>query len=156
MPTRILIADDHEIVREGMIALLARSRPDWQICAEANNGEKAIQAIRQLHPDLVVMDITMPGVNGLEASSRLRDLGVSCPILIFTMHESERIVTDIRGSGAQGYVLKSQAARDLVRAIDTLLSGGTFFGALPEPGPSNNGATNHGPVFGEGLTPGAT
>jgi DNA-binding NarL/FixJ family response regulator len=152
MLTRILIADDHEIVREGMISLLAKSRPDWQIRAEATNGEKAIHAIRQLHPDLVVMDITMPGMNGLEASSRLRTLGMNCPVLIFTMHDSDRLITDVRSSGAQGYVLKSQAGRDL-RAIDTLLSGGTFFGAPRGSGPVNGDAPDQDPVFRRGLAP---
>jgi DNA-binding NarL/FixJ family response regulator len=147
MPARILIADDHEVVREGLVSLLAKSRPDWQVCGEATNGEQAIQTTRQLRPDLVVMDITMPGLNGLEASSRLRTLGMSCPILIFTMHDSERLVADVRRSGAQGYVLKSQAGRDLVRAIDTLLGGGTFFGAPPQPKPDGGNEPNRGTLF---------
>jgi DNA-binding NarL/FixJ family response regulator len=150
MPTRILIADDHEIVREGLISLLGRARPEWQICGEASSGEQAIQTTRRLQPDLVVMDITMPGMNGLEASSRMRTLGMSCPVLIFTMHESDRLMTDVRRSGAQGYVLKSQAGRDLVRAIDTLLAGGTFFGGPPQPGPTG------GEILGMGLEPGTT
>jgi DNA-binding NarL/FixJ family response regulator len=153
MPTRILIADDHEIVREGLISLLSKSRPDWQVCAEVSSGEQAIQTSRQLQPDLVVMDITMPGMNGLEASARMRTLGMGCPVLIFTMHESERLVTDVRLSGAQGYVLKSQAGRDLVRAIDTLLAGGTFFGGPPQPGPDSNGGQNRGTISGLGLAP---
>jgi DNA-binding NarL/FixJ family response regulator len=155
MPTRILIADDHEIVREGLISLLAKTRPEWQICGEASNGEQAIQSTRQLQPDLVVMDITMPGINGLEASSRMRILGMSCPVLIFTMHASDRLGIDVRRSGAQGYVLKSQAGRDLVRAIDTLLSGGTFFGAPPQPGPAGNDEPNRGPFFCLSLALGA-
>lgn len=154
MPARILIADDHEVVREGLVSLLAKSRPDWQVCGEATNGEQAIQTTHQLRPDLVVMDITMPGINGLEASSRLRKLGMSCPILIFTMHDSERLVADVRRSGAQGYVLKSQAGRDLVRAIDTLLGGGTFFGAPPQPGPDGGNEPNRGPMFSLGPTAG--
>ncbi len=146
IPTRILIVDDHEIVREGIISLLAKSRPQWQVCGEAASGDQAIEAVRRLRPDLVVMDISMSGVNGLEASSRIRQLGLSCPILIFTMHESERLESDVRLSGAQGYVLKSQAGRDLVRAIDILLGGGVFFGAPPEPGPADNESPNRGTI----------
>jgi DNA-binding NarL/FixJ family response regulator len=156
MPSRILIVDDHEIVREGLISLLAKSRPEWQICGEAANGDQAIEAIRRLRPDLVVMDISMPGVNGLEASSRIRLLGLSCPILIFTMHESDRLATDVRRSGAQGYVLKSQAGRDLVRAIDMLLGGGVFFGAPPEPSPPDNDEPNRGTIYCRALAWGVT
>jgi DNA-binding NarL/FixJ family response regulator len=133
MPTRILIADDHEVVREGLRTLLAKFRPEWEVCGEAADGNQAIQATRDLRPDIVVLDITMPGMSGLEASSRMRKLGLGVPVLIFTMHASERLSTEVRQAGAQGCILKSQAARDLVRAIDALLAGGTFFGAPPEP-----------------------
>jgi DNA-binding NarL/FixJ family response regulator len=151
MPARILIVDDHEIVREGLISLLAKWRPEWQICGEAASGDQAIEAIRQLRPDLVIMDISMPGINGLEASSRIRQLGLTCPVLIFTMHESERLVTDVLRSGAQGFVLKSQAGRDLVRAIDALLRGGTFFGAPPQTGPAGDAEPSSGTILGLAL-----
>jgi DNA-binding NarL/FixJ family response regulator len=129
MAARILIADDHEIVREGIRTLIDRSRPQWEICGEASNGEEAIEAVRALKPDVAVLDITMPGINGLDAASQIANLGVGCRVLIFTMHESERLATEVRQAGAQGYALKSQATRDLIRAIDQLLSGGTFFGS---------------------------
>jgi len=142
---KILIVDDHEIVREGVRTLLAKSRPEWDICGEARNGRDAIAAARDLRPDLVVMDISMPGLSGLEVVPRLRELGINSLVLMFTMHESSRLGSEARRAGAQGYVLKSQAAFDLVRAIDTLLAGGTFYGT-PEPkkGPgeeSNPGVT---------------
>jgi DNA-binding NarL/FixJ family response regulator len=124
---RILIADDHEIVREGVRALLSRSRPDWEISGEATNGREAIEAVKIQRPDVVLLDISMPVMNGLEAASQIAKLGVGCRTLIFTMHEGARLVDEVRTAGAQGYVQKSQAARDLVAAIEQLLSGGTFF-----------------------------
>ena len=142
MSTRILIVDDHEVLREGVKSLLGKLRPDWQISGEANDGEQAIQLAKQSVPDVIVLDISMPGVSGLEACSRMRDIGLQVPVLIFTTHQSERLAQDVRQVGAQGYVLKSQAARDLVLAIDTILSGGTFFGALTESQPSQSISSN--------------
>jgi DNA-binding NarL/FixJ family response regulator len=127
MPTRILLVDDHEIVREGIRTLIARSRPDWEICGEAGNGEEAVEAVKTLKPDVVILDITMPKMSGLEAAPRIAKLGVGCRVLMFTMHDSERLSSEVRQAKAQGLVLKSQAARDLIRAVDRLLVGGTFF-----------------------------
>jgi two-component system nitrate/nitrite response regulator NarL len=137
VPVRILIVDDHEIVREGIKRLISRSRPEWEICGEAINGQQAIEFSKTLKPDVLVLDITMPVMSGLEAASNLTALGLGCRILMFTMHESERLIVEVRQAGAQGFVLKSQAARDLIRAIDRLLAGGTFFG--PEPAPEKSG-----------------
>jgi DNA-binding NarL/FixJ family response regulator len=147
MTIRILIVDDHEIVREGLISHLAKSRPDWEICGEAVDGEQAIQFAQELKPDLIILDITMPRMSGLEASSRMRKLGLSVPVLIFTTHDSTRLTTEVRQAGAQGYVLKSQAVRHLVLAIDTILAGGTFFGAPPKPEPKRGDEPNLGIVF---------
>jgi DNA-binding NarL/FixJ family response regulator len=125
---RILIVDDHEVVRQGVRSVLEYSRPGWEICGEAADGNQAIEAAQALQPDVVILDITMPKMSGLEAASRIAKLSSNSRILIFTMHESERIDSDVRAVGAHGYVQKSQAGRDLVAAIDSLLAGGTFFG----------------------------
>ncbi len=127
MSARILLVDDHEIVREGIRTLIARSRPEWEICGEARDGEEALEAVRALKPDVVILDITMPKMSGLEAAPRIAKLGLGCRVLIFTMHDSERLSSEVRQAKAQGLVLKSQAARDLIRAVDRLLNGGTFF-----------------------------
>jgi len=127
MATRILLVDDHEIVREGIRTLITRSRPEWEICGEARDGEEALEAVRALKPDVVILDITMPKMSGLEAAPRIAKLGLGCRVLMFTMHDSERLSTEVRQAEAQGLVLKSQAARDLVRAVDRLLDGETFF-----------------------------
>lgn len=134
----ILVVDDHQIVREGVRSLLTTSRPDWAI-SEAASGEQAIKSIRDNPPDLVIMDVTMPDASGFEVTSHLREIGFDRPVLIFTMHESGRLVADVKESGGQGFVLKSQANEDLLRAIDILLSGGTFFGERPKPEPSRGG-----------------
>jgi DNA-binding NarL/FixJ family response regulator len=127
MAARILIVDDHAIVREGIRTLIGRSRPGWEICGEAANGEEAIETVTTLKPDIVVLDITMPKMSGLEAAPRIANLGLGCRVLMFTMHDSERLTIEVRQAQAQGLVLKSQAARDLIRAIECLLAGGTFF-----------------------------
>lgn len=140
MSARILIVDDHEVVRQGVRSVLLRSRPEWEICGEATDGKQAIEAVQKLKPDVVILDITMPNMNGLEAAPRIAKLPVNTRILIFTMHESERIAADVRKAGAHGYVQKSQAGRDLIVAIDSLLAGGTFFGRKSEPQPSGGGS----------------
>lgn len=124
---RMVIADDHEIVREGIRRLLARLRPNWEICGEAASGNQTLELVSALNPNVVVLDITMPGMSGLEAARRIAKLNLGCRILIFTVHDSEWLKSEIRDTGAHGYVQKSQVARDLVVAIERLLEGGTFF-----------------------------
>jgi DNA-binding NarL/FixJ family response regulator len=128
MSARILIVDDHEVIRQGVRSMLLRARPEWEICGGATDGEQAIEAVQRLKPDVVILDVTMPTMSGLQAAPRIAKLAAGCRILIFTMHESERMAKDVRAAGAQGYVQKSQAGRDLVVAIDVLLGGGTFLG----------------------------
>jgi DNA-binding NarL/FixJ family response regulator len=127
MSARILLVDDHEIVREGIRTLITRSRPDWEICGEARDGEEALEAVRTLKPDVVILDITMPKMSGLEAAPRIAKMGLGCRVLMFTMHDSDMLAREVRLAEAQGLVLKSQAARDLIRAVERLLHGGTFF-----------------------------
>ena len=133
MAARILIVDDHEVVREAIRTLIGRSRPEWEICGEAANGEEAIETVTTLKPDVVVLDITMPKMSGLEAAPRIAKLGLGCRVLMFTMHDSERLTFEVRQAQAQGLVLKSQAARDLIRAIECLLAGDTFFASEATP-----------------------
>lgn len=128
---RILLADDHEIVLEGIRTILGRAQRDWEICGEARNGRDAVEMVRTLKPDVVVLDVTMPMMSGLQAAKQIAKFDEHCRILIFTMHESTRLGAEVQQTGAHGFVLKSQAARDLVRAIDALLGGETFYGGLP-------------------------
>jgi DNA-binding NarL/FixJ family response regulator len=136
---RILIVDDHEIVRQGIRSLIESSRPTWQIAGEAENGAEAVEKVKILNPDVAVVDISMPVMNGLDAARTIAKLDLKCRTLIFTMHESERLISEVKQAGANGYVLKSQAARDLVAAIEKLLGGGSFFGSTSAQGTGEAG-----------------
>ena len=140
--TRILLVDDHELVRRGLRSLI-ESHPGWEVCGEAADGRTAAKLAGTLAPHVVVMDLTMPHLNGLDAARRIlrKDRGMS--IIILSMHESEQHVREVLAAGARGYVLKSAAGRDLVAAIEALLRGETFF-------TSPVAARIHGQEFGHG------
>jgi DNA-binding NarL/FixJ family response regulator len=123
---RILIADDHELLRRGLVAELSQV-PGWVVVAEVENGRAAVASAAELKPDLVVLDLTMPELNGLEAARRILAADPSTRILILTAHESEQLVREVLSTGARGYVLKSDAGRILVVALQALLEGGSFF-----------------------------
>lgn len=125
-PTRILIADDHEVMRMGLRNLL-EAKPNWKICAEAGNGQEAIDKARVCRPDVIVMDITMPVMNGLDAANFLIRAQPETPIILFSLHLSDDLIGGFAGSGIRGAVCKSDAARDLVDAVEAVLGGGTFF-----------------------------
>lgn len=127
----IVLVDDHEIVREGIRRLVASSGRDWEVVGVARDGKEAVEVIKSIKPDIAILDITMPIMSGLEAAKEISRMGIGCRILMFTMHESPRIGIEAQEAGAQGYVVKSQAAQDLIRAIDYVLAGKTFFGAPP-------------------------
>jgi len=119
MPVRILIADDHHVVRTGLRALL-ESKAGWQVCAEATNGREAVEQAGQLKPDVAVLDIGMPLLNGVEATRQIRKLSPHTEILILTMHDSELLVQEVLEAGAHGYILKDDADRNLIAAVDAL------------------------------------
>jgi len=119
MPVRILVADDHQVVRTGLRALL-ESKTGWQVCAEAANGREAVEKAGQLKPDVAVLDIGMPLLNGVEATRQIRKLSPHTEILILTMHDSELLIQEVLGAGAHGYILKDDADRNLVAAVDAL------------------------------------
>jgi DNA-binding NarL/FixJ family response regulator len=123
---KILIADDHEIVRQGIRRVL-EVKPEWEICGEAANGQEAVRMAQELSPDIIIMDVTMPVMSGFEAADEISRLPLGSRVLFFTMHDSGSMAGSVRKSGAQGYVVKSRAAQDLVQALERLLRGGTFF-----------------------------
>ena len=123
---RILIADDHEVVRRGLRALL-EAQPDWEVVAEAVTGREAIEKAKQTTPDVAIIDVGMPELNGLEATRQVLKALPPTEVLILTMHESEQIVREVLDAGARGYVLKSDAGRDLVAAVEALCQHRTFF-----------------------------
>jgi len=123
---RILIADDHEVVRHGIRALLEK-HAGWEVCGEAVDGRDAVDKARELHPDLALLDVGMPNLNGLDAARQILNLAPRTRVLILTMHESEQIVREVLQVGARGFLLKSDAARDLVAAVEALQRRTTFF-----------------------------
>jgi DNA-binding NarL/FixJ family response regulator len=132
---RILIADDHEIVRQG-IRMILQVRPGWEICGEAKDGRQAIQLAHELSPDVIILDVSMPVLGGLGAADDILRMHPKIKILIFTMDESRSLRTLVQKCGAAGIVVKSQASRDLVEALDQLLAGNTFFDSIEETQPS--------------------
>jgi DNA-binding NarL/FixJ family response regulator len=126
--TRILVADDHSVVRRGLRALL-ETQQEWSICGEAATGSEAILKAKRLKPDVIVMDISMPEVNGLEATRQIHEEMPDTPVLILSMHDSDQLVRDVLAAGARGYVLKSDLDRNLFSAIRALREGKTFFSA---------------------------
>jgi len=123
---RILIADDHELVRQGLRKVL-ESRPDWRVCGEAADGRTAVKMARELKPDVVVMDLSMPELNGLGATREIRKTCPATQVVILTMHEAEGLVKDVLEAGATGYLLKTDASRMLVAAIEAAKRGEPFF-----------------------------
>jgi DNA-binding NarL/FixJ family response regulator len=123
---RILIADDHEIVRRGLKSILTK-QPEWEVVGEALTGRQAVDDARTLKPNLIIMDIGMPELNGLEAARQILREFPSIEILILTMHESEQLIREVLDTGARGYVLKSDAGKDLVAAVESLRNHKPYF-----------------------------
>jgi DNA-binding NarL/FixJ family response regulator len=118
-PARILIADDHDVVRRGLRALLEAA--GHKVCAEASTGREALAAARRTAPDVAVLDVSMPDMNGLEAAARIREAVPDAEVLVLTAHDAEEVVRGALEAGARGYVLKSDAGGDLVNAVADLL-----------------------------------
>jgi DNA-binding NarL/FixJ family response regulator len=123
---RILIADDHEVVRRGLSALL-QAQEGWEICGEASDGREAVEKAKLLKPDFVILDIGMPNLNGLAATRQLIQHDPNFKIIVLTITDSDHVIREALDAGARGFVLKSDAVRDLVSAIDALQRGQMFF-----------------------------
>jgi DNA-binding NarL/FixJ family response regulator len=123
---QILIADDREAIRK-QVSLILKSRADLDVCAEAADGKEAIEKTRELNADLVILDITMPVLNGLDAARKIRTFAPATPILILTVHKSRQLVEEAQKIGVQGYVTKSDASQSLLSAIDAVSHGQSFF-----------------------------
>jgi DNA-binding NarL/FixJ family response regulator len=123
---RILIADDHEMIRRGLRDLLEK-HPGWEVCGEAANGRQAVELATKLSPEVVLLDLSMPEMNGLEATYQIKKALPNTEILVFTMHETEDFVRDALGAGALGYLLKSDAAMHITAAVEALCAHKPFF-----------------------------
>ena len=126
MKLRILIADDHEVVRRGLCALL-QAHDGWEICGEAKDGREAVEMAKQLKPDVVIVDVGMPNLNGLAATRQLAQHNPQQKIIVLTITDSDEVIREALDAGARGFVLKSDAARDLVSAVEALQRNRMFF-----------------------------
>jgi DNA-binding NarL/FixJ family response regulator len=119
MSVRILVVDDHPIVRHGLRTLLG-GRPEWEIVDEAEDGIEAVEKTDRLKPDVVVLDVSMPRMDGLEACRRIRKSVPKSEVLIVTQHDSPQMIREALSAGARGYIVKSDAARDLLAALEAV------------------------------------
>ena len=125
---RILLADDHKIIRDGL-KLLVNEQPDMHVVGEAGNGREVLEKARELKPNVVVMDLSMPELNGLQATDRLKEERPEIKVVALTVHEDESYLRQLCQAGAAGYVLKRSAGDELIQAIRTVAKGGLFFDA---------------------------
>ena len=123
---RILLADDHDLTRSGLRYLLEKQK-DWSVCGEAPNGRIAVELAEELRPDLAILDMSMPELNGVETTRQILKKSPRTKILIYTMHETERVMIDVLDAGASGIVLKSDAGENMVLAVESIAKGRRFF-----------------------------
>ena len=154
-PLRILVADDHPVVRRGVRALL-EGQSGWQVCGEASTGREAVEQAKRLDPDIVVLDLSMPELNGLDATRLILRDAPRTQVLVLTMHHSEELAHQVIRAGARGYVLKSDADRELVAAVDGLQQRRSFRSpglGTPAMGGPGNAQGEEGAKDGGDLTP---
>ena len=122
---RILVADDHELIRHGIRGIL-RARRGWRVIGEATNGQEAVEKTNKLKPDVAILDVSMPDLDGLQATRKIRALSPNTKVVVLTMHESDQMVHQVLDAGALGYVLKSDLAANLVKAVKDVSAGRLF------------------------------
>jgi len=122
---RVLVVDDHAFVRRGIQSLL-HAFPEWEFCGEADNGEDAIRLAGELRPEVIIMDVTMPRLNGIEATLAIRKTQPEVKIVLLTLHESADLVRTAFRAGARGYLLKTDAERELLSALTAVMGEGTY------------------------------
>jgi two-component system response regulator NreC len=122
---QVMLVDDHEIIRVGLKTFL-QTQPDFDVVAEAGNGEEAVARALEFHPDVILMDITMPGMDGMETTRRLRALCPECLVLALTVHDDKQYLMQMLAAGASGYITKQAAADELVEAIHTIAAGNVY------------------------------
>jgi len=151
-PIRILLAEDHALVRAGIRSLLA-SVPDLAVVGEAGDGREALAILERIPADVVILDITMPGMNGLEAASRIAERWPATKVIILSMHSNEEYVSRALRAGAAGYLLKDAGTSELEAAIRAVVRGQTFLSAAVSRRPAAGDGVTKGPTPLEALTP---
>ena len=126
MAFRILLADDHEVVRRGLCAIL-QDKTEWEVCGEAKDGIDAVEKAKRLKPDAAIIDIGMPNLNGLDATRQIVDALPQTKVLVLTLYDSDDMIQQVLNAGARGFLLKSDAGRNLVAAVEALRRSGTYF-----------------------------
>jgi len=122
---RVLIVDDHAFIRRGVQTIL-HPFPEWELCGEADNGNDAIRMAEELKPEVIIMDLSMPGLNGIEATRAIRKTQPAVKIVLLTLHESAELVRSAFRAGARGYLLKTDAEQELVKALTVVTGQGTY------------------------------
>jgi len=122
---RVMVVDDHAVIRRGVQGIL-QAFPEWEVCAEASDGQEAIKVAETAKPEIIIMDVSMPGLNGLEATRIIRNILPDTKILLLTLHSSTELVRSAFRAGARGYVLKSDAEHELVRGLNVVAGEGTY------------------------------
>jgi DNA-binding NarL/FixJ family response regulator len=122
---RVLIVDDHAFIRRGVQTIL-HPFPEWELCGEADNGNDAIRMAEELKPEVIIMDLSMPGLNGIEATRAIRKTQPGVQIVLLTLHESAELVRSAFRAGARGYLLKTDAEQELVKALTVVTGQGTY------------------------------
>jgi DNA-binding NarL/FixJ family response regulator len=122
---RVIVVDDHAVIRRGVQGILD-AFPEWEFCGEAENGQDAVKLAANVQPEIIIMDVSMPGLNGLEATRIIRHMLPDTKVLLLTLHSSSELVRSGFRAGARGYVLKSDAEQELVRALNVLVGDGTY------------------------------
>jgi len=129
---KVLIVDDHAFIRRGVQGIL-RAHPEWQLCGEADNGKDAVRMARELNPEAIVMDVSMPGLNGVEATRAIRKTNANVKILLLTLHESSELVRTAFQAGINGYLLKTDAEQELVQALNVVIAQGMYVSPRIDP-----------------------
>lgn len=158
---RVLLVDDHALIRRGVQAIL-RSFPEWDVCGETDNGRDAVRLTDELKPDLIIMDVSMPGLNGIEATRKIRQTQPEVKVVLLTLHESVDLAREAFRAGARGYLLKADADQELLRALHTVMGQGVYVspkidveavrsavGEIKAPGESSSRASRSLPVAGD-------
>jgi DNA-binding NarL/FixJ family response regulator len=121
----VLIVDDHAFIRRGVQTIL-HAFPEWEFCGEAENGKDAIRLADELRPEVIIMDVSMPGLNGIEATRAIRKTQPGVKIVLLTLHESSELLRSAFRAGARGYLLKTDAEQELVRALTVVIGEGAY------------------------------